>query len=187
MCRYSGKIYKSHYVCFRCRKSFKQASTDDILLRIKKEKIYHESDGQVVEVGNVFSKSKNEELLVLRKKIDSREIKCPECGNLMADLGKDFKAPKKTAVKEWEITEGLFRIGKCFYSCGCNGIGYIPQNPNDFEHYLKNILKDYENSLVKCQNKTKEELPEKEEYLTYWAEKISNIKAEMVLQKINLV
>jgi len=181
MCRYARKTYKSHYTCFKCKKSFKQADTDDILSRIKKEKVYHQTDGTIRNVGDVFTKAKKEELDELTKEIKSRQIKCPECGNLMADLGKDFKAPKKTAVKEWKIVEGLFRIGRCFHSCGCDGIGYIPQKPADYEQYLKNILNEYESYIVNSQRKTEKEFPERREYINFWSEKIDNIKAEIIL------
>lgn len=36
MCRYAGKTYKSHYACFKCRKSFKQADSSDILAACQK-------------------------------------------------------------------------------------------------------------------------------------------------------
>ena len=181
MCRYARKTYKSHYTCFKCKKSFKQADTDDILSRIKKEKVYHQPDGTIRNVGDVFTKAKKEELDELTKEIKSRQIKCPECGNLMADLGKDFKAPKKTAVKEWKIVEGLFRIGRCFHSCGCDGIGYIPQKPADYEQYLKSVLNEYESYIVSSQSKTEKEFPERREYINFWSEKICDIKAEIIL------
>ena len=34
---------------------------------------------------------------------EQKEAKCPECGELMTNMGKDFKAPKKDNVKEWEL------------------------------------------------------------------------------------
>lgn len=187
MCRYATKTYKSHYSCFKCRKSFKQTNTDDILSRIKKDKIYHQPDGNIRNVGDIFTKAKKEELDALIVEINSRQIKCPECGSLMADLGWDFKAPKKTAVKEWKIVEGLFTIGKCFHSCGCDGIGYIPQNPKDYEQYLKNALDEYTNNILSCQNKSHEEFPEKREYINFWTEKISDVKAEITRQKFEIV
>lgn len=187
MCRYAVKTYKSHYICFNCRKSFKQTHTGDILSRIKKDKIYHQPDGEIREVGDVFTKAKKEELNALTEEINSRQIKCPECGNLMADLGRDFKAPKKTAVKEWKIVEGLFKIGRCFHSCGCDGIGYIPQKPKEYEQYLRNTLEEYESYIISSQNKTDEEFPDKREYINFWAEKISSVKAEMVQQKFEIV
>ncbi|HCA07549.1 hypothetical protein [Chryseobacterium sp.] len=183
MCRYARKTYKSHYTCFKCRKSFKQTDTYDILSRIEKEKVYHQPDGTIRNVGDIFTKAKKEELDALTEEINARKIKCPECGNLMADLGWDFKAPKKTAVKEWKIVEGLFVIGRCFHSCGCDGIGYIPQNPKDYEEYLKNTLEEYKNNVLSGQNKTNREFPGKREYIQFWTRKVSDVKAEIIRQK----
>ncbi|SDJ35613.1 hypothetical protein SAMN05421542_3288 [Chryseobacterium jejuense] len=197
MCRYAQKTYKSHYVCFQCRKSFKQPDVDDILRRIKKEKIYHEPDGGTIrKVGHIFTnrktsglftKNDTEELRQLASEIENRTIKCPECGNIMADLGKDFKAPKKTAVKEWEIIESLFKTGKCFHTCGCYGMGYIPQTSREHEVYLKTILESYQKSLAFCQNKTIEEYTDKMEEINYWSERINKIKDEINHQQFKIV
>ncbi|ANF51524.1 hypothetical protein A0O34_13865 [Chryseobacterium glaciei] len=187
MCRYAGKTYKCHYVCFKCRKSFKQADSDDILLRIKKDKVYHELNGKSIrKVGQVFTKSERNKLVELVHEIENRDIKCPECGNLMADLGRDFKAPKKTAIKEWKIVEGLFKLGKRFHTCGCDGIGYIPQNPKDYEVYLQKALKEYQDSIIYYQGKTEAEYPDKMERINYWNERILNVKSEMKFQKFDL-
>lgn len=187
MCRYAGKTYKCHYVCFKCRKSFKQADSDDILLRIKKDKVYHELNGKSIrKVGQVFTKSERNKLAELVHEIENRDIKCSECGNLMADLGRDFKAPKKTAIKEWKIVEGLFKLGKRFHTCGCDGIGYIPQNPKDYEIYLQKALKEYQDSIIYYQDKTEAEYPDKMERINYWNERMLNVKSEMKFQKFDM-
>jgi DNA-directed RNA polymerase subunit RPC12/RpoP len=173
MCRYAGKTYKSHYACFKCRKSFKQTDSHDIYLRLKKEM-----------TGSL--KGDDRKLSELYNEIENRLIKCPECGNVMADLGRELKAPKKTAVKEWKIIEGLYKIGKHFHTCGCDGIGYIPQNPKDYEVYLKNMLEEYRKHLISEQNKTESEVPDKMERINYWVEKISKIKTEIISQKFEL-
>ena len=181
MCRYAGKTYKSHYVCFKCRKSFKQPDASDIIKRIRKEKVYHEPDGKSLrKVGYIFTKAETNELQKIVSDIESRTIKCPECSSVMTDLGKDFKAPKKTAVKEWQIVESLFKTGKCFHSCGCDGIGYIPKNPKDYEAYLNDILKTYQEYLISCQNTSMEKFPKKIEEINYWSDRIQKIKTEMI-------
>lgn len=185
MCRYAEKTYKSHYACFQCRKVFKQPDAYDILKRIRKEKIYHEPDGKSIrKVGALFTKAQCDQLDGLISEIESRIIKCPECSSTMADLGKDFKAPPKTAVKEWKIIESLFKIGKSFHSCGCDGIGYIPQNPKDYEIYLKAALHSYQESLASYQNRSIEECADKMEAVNYWSDKITNIKDEMIRQRL---
>ncbi|MBB6331505.1 DNA-directed RNA polymerase subunit RPC12/RpoP [Chryseobacterium sediminis] len=187
MCRYARKTYKSHYVCFKCRKSFKQPDAYDILQRIEKEKVYHGPNGKtVLKIGHVFTKAETKELQKIISDIENRTIKCPECSNVMADLGKDFKAPKKTAVKEWKIIESLFKTGKCFHSCGCDGIGYIPKSPNDYETYLNEILKTYQEYLAACQNISMEECSNKSEEVNYWSDKIQAIKTEIIDNKFEI-
>lgn len=175
MCRYAGKNYKSHYVCFKCRKSFKQVDFYDIYSRISKNN----------DISFLSKKEGNNGKLKLLEELENRSVKCPECGNLMADLGREFKAPKKTAVKKWNIIEGLYRIGKVFHTCGCYGIGYVPQNPKDYEVYLRNMMGEYEESLTACQEKTHAELPDKMGRINYWAKQISIINQEMIHQKFN--
>jgi len=188
MCRYAVKTYKSHYVCFKCRKSFKQPDAYDIIQRIEKEKVYHGSNGKaIVKIGHVFTKAQTKELQKIVSEIENRTIKCPECTSVMADLGKDFRAPKKTAVKEWKIIEGLFKTGKCFHSCGFDGIGYIPKNPKDYETYLNDILKTYQEYLAACQKTPIEECPEKIEEIKYWSGNIQKIKNEIIDNRFEIM
>lgn len=187
MCRYAAKTYKSNYACFKCRKSFKQAHPDDILKRVKKDGIFHDSNGKVArKVGQIFTKAEKDKLSELVGEIESRPIKCPECGELMADLGKDFRVPKRTALKEWKIVEGLFKVGKYFYSCGCNGIGYIPENPNDYKVYLETILKEYHDYVIFYQDKTEGEYPDKMMKINYWNERMMAVRNEMIKQKFDI-
>jgi DNA-directed RNA polymerase subunit RPC12/RpoP len=79
--------------------------------------------------------------------LELKEAKCPQCGNLMANMGKDFEAPKKGAVKEWEHIKRLYSVGITFHSCGCNGPGYIPNTTESLIAYLQEIKKDYNYNL----------------------------------------
>lgn len=187
MCRYAQKTYKSHYVCFKCRKSFKQPDAYDIIKRIEKEKVYHEPGKSVRNVGYAFTKAGTQELEKIVSEIENRTIKCPECSSMMADMGKDFKAPKKTALKEWKIIESLFKTGKCFHSCGCDGIGYIPENPKDYETYLNNILKTFQEYLAACQKTPIEKCPEKNEEIKYWSDNIQKIKTEIIDNRFEII
>lgn len=184
MCRYAAKTYKSHYACFNCRKAFKQAHVADILLRVQKDKVFHELNGKSIrKVGQVFTKGERHKLRDLVSEIRVREVKCPQCAGIMANLGLDFKAPKQTAVKEWKIVEGLFVTGKEFYSCGCDGIGYIPQNPRDYEAYLNKALNHYRAGLKRCQDSPREAYGDKNAELAYWAGRIDTIGQEIARQK----
>ena len=143
MCRYAFKTYKSHFVCFDCRKSFKKPPIED-LARINgdwenyKKVFWNRHSGQ----RNKFVKENPEIVKELEKKYQNRKEKCPQCAKLMIDLGLDFKAPKKDKKKEWKIVKGMYRIGVNFHTCGCNGIGYIPKKEKDYIVYL-NSRKEY--------------------------------------------
>ena len=57
--------------------------------------------------------------------------KCPECGNLMADMGLDFKSPPKDDLKAWQHLRTLYQVGITFHSCGCGGPGYVPLDKDE--------------------------------------------------------
>ncbi|WP_343663870.1 hypothetical protein [Chryseobacterium mucoviscidosis] len=187
MCRYAGKTYKSHFVCFRCRKSFKQTHSSDILERVRKDKYFHKiSRGNIRNVSRIFVKKEQDQLEKVISEIENREIKCPEYSSLMADLGLDFKAPKKSTAKEWKIVESLYRIGKVFHSCGCEGPGYIPQNLKDYEEYLMDRLEMYNNYQRVYQNSSEKDFPDKMERVIYWSQKIIRVQDEILRHGFNI-
>lgn len=137
MCRYALKTYKIHFACFNCRKAFKKAPIEDLAKQNGDWDDYQKIFWQYSSKNSKkFRKQNPERALYLTEKYKNRKEKCPECGELMADLGLDFKAPKKNQVKEWDIIKGLHKSGKTFYSCGCDGIGYIPKNKDAYKDYL---------------------------------------------------
>jgi DNA-directed RNA polymerase subunit RPC12/RpoP len=69
--------------------------------------------------------------------------KCPECGSLMANMGKDFESPKKKDAKGWEHIKSLYSVGITFHSCGCTGPGYIPNTKEAIAHYFEELINDY--------------------------------------------
>jgi len=44
----------------------------------------------------------------------------------MANMGLDFRAPKKTEVEAWKVLVFLYERGFAFRGCGCDAGGYIP-------------------------------------------------------------
>jgi hypothetical protein len=76
------------------------------------------------------------------------EAKCPQCTTLMADMGLDFEAPKKTETKKWEHIKLLYKFGITFHSCGCQGPGYIPNNKEQLVEYYQGLLDGYQTELV---------------------------------------
>jgi hypothetical protein len=46
----------------------------------------------------------------------------------MVNLGKDLRLPKKDKQEEWLAIEYLANNSFNFFTCGCYGIGVVPQN-----------------------------------------------------------
>ena len=81
-----------------------------------------------------------------RSQADSLEkvpAKCPECSELMADMGMDFKAPKKTDLQAWKHLKNLFQVGIAFHSCGCTGPGYVPRDNAELIAHFEEIKQNY--------------------------------------------
>lgn len=62
---------------------------------------------------------------------------CPDCGLKMADMGLDFKPPRRTDVEHWAVIEFLYRNGFAYHSCGCDGPGYRPSRWSEVPDFLK--------------------------------------------------
>lgn len=75
------------------------------------------------------------------------EAKCPQCGQLMANMGLDFAAPKRNNSAEWMHIKNLFSVGITFHSCGCSGVGYIPNSTEKLIAYFEEIKADYFENL----------------------------------------
>ncbi len=75
------------------------------------------------------------------------EAKCPQCGELMANMGLDFTAPKRTAIKEWAHLKTLYSVGITFHSCGCSDPGYIPNTTAQLIAYFEALQRGYEQAL----------------------------------------
>ena len=105
MCRYAHHIYKCHFACFRCRKMFRQPSLADL------PETRRPATGE------------------------PRVVPCPECYGAMHNLGRDFKAPRQSDLKQWKKVEILLRHGFSYHSCGC-GPGPRPAALRDVPAFL---------------------------------------------------
>ncbi len=70
-----GRRFKQHYACFGCRKAFK-AGGEFLLVKVLGPR-------------------------GLRFDQVPRKVPCPDCGEVMARMGRLFRAPKRSKVKEW--------------------------------------------------------------------------------------
>lgn len=77
------------------------------------------------------------------KGVEETPATCPECNGLMADMGLDFKSPKKKDIKAWDHMATLYSVDITFHSCGCSGPGYIPNDTEQLKEHFKNIKKTY--------------------------------------------
>ncbi|WP_243416282.1 hypothetical protein [Flavobacterium sp. HTF] len=168
-------LYKPHYACFNCHKTFKRRLKKDI------------KDG----IESVY------------------EAKCPQCGELMANMGLDFESPKMENLKKWEHIKSLYSVGITFHSCGCSGPGYIPNSKEKLiEHfeqlktgYLKNIDfwrariepsdnkerdKDWNKNWAELgyiAQKSRKEIISNQEGINYWLERVREIENKLSLVK----
>ncbi len=111
MCRYAQYgPYKLHYACFACRKVFRQLHESEVPAHLR---LGH---GQ------------------------ERVVCCPECKQLMHDMGYDFKAPPTKAKEQWQVIEQLHAHGITFHSCGCSGPGYRPTKLRDLKSFLEHAV-----------------------------------------------
>ncbi len=100
MCRYAFHKYKDHMACFHCRKTFKQW-----LWKPRKQESCQS---------------------VQRLEPDPRDSLCPQCAQPMANMGLEFRAPKKTEAEAWDVLAFLYERGFAFRGCGCDAGGYVP-------------------------------------------------------------
>jgi hypothetical protein len=75
-------------------------------------------------------------------------VYCPHCGELMVDLGRDFKAPRRQSVSQWRKVEMLAAAGITFDSCGCSGPGSRPKSLSDAKSQLHTRRSDVKSSEV---------------------------------------
>jgi hypothetical protein len=133
MCRYSSHVYKPHYACFNCRKAFKRPLLSDAgRHQSVTGRWYAEQAGKVAQGWGVEEQS---------------AATCPDCGEPMADMGLDFKAPIRANHKAWQHLRALYTVGITFHSCGCGGHGYVPATIDALSSYLASRQADYVREL----------------------------------------
>lgn len=106
-------------------------------------------------------------------KRDGLDAKCPECGNVMADMGYDFKSPKSSDTNTWKVMEGLYELGQTFYSCGCSGPGYRPRDINEYREYLQRMKGSYEEALSSWHKNERAE--DRFKARQYWQENLDKV------------
>lgn len=90
-------------------------------------------------------------------KRETLEAKCPQCGELMANMGLDFASPKKGDIKQWEHLKRLYSVDITFHSCGCTGPGYVPNTKESLILHFQEILNYYHAQLQFWRQRTEPE------------------------------
>jgi DNA-directed RNA polymerase subunit RPC12/RpoP len=62
---------------------------------------------------------------------ESHEARCPTCGGEVFNIGRDLRVPVKTKDEQWRCIKYLVDQNYNIYSCGCQGIGFVPHKMED--------------------------------------------------------
>lgn len=111
---------------------------------------------------------------------EHRPARCPQCGELMAEMGLDFQAPPQSKEKAWRVLRTLWEVGETFHSCGCGGPGYRPRDPVALRAYLQEIIERYRGHLRGWRATTEPHLQEQRaEAIAAWTRRIAAAEAAL--------
>lgn len=132
MCRYAFNFYKSHFVCFSCRKGFKKIRIEDFMKQRGMDQVFERicSSARKSKLPETSKQRKVESELgcTYTEILDTyqREVgTCPQCRRMMAPMGFDFRVPPMDDCEAWKVIEALYEHGFAFRGCGCS-VGYEP-------------------------------------------------------------
>lgn len=66
-----------------------------------------------------------------------RAFLCPQCRRPMADIGSDFKAPRRRDRDQWAKVEALYAFGYLFRPRCCKGPGTRPRDMRELREVLR--------------------------------------------------
>ncbi len=178
MCRYSFNSYKPHYVCFTCRKTFKQPILEEMIIQNGDWDKYRKAYINYNSIRSIQYRLDHPKLINrFEKEYRNKKYTCPNCSSEMNAIGKDFKAPKKENIKEWSIIKSMYILGNTFHTCGCNGPGFIPREIKQYKEYLESIKLEYQSKLQE-RNPRYSEI-ELNDFLEYWNSKLKELVQEL--------
>lgn len=99
------KRYKKHFICFSCRKNFKQPNAKDLA----------EKNGDLSLLLNAFYYSKPKKEVAkhvvdyLKEEYFYKKVFCPQCNEEMVEVPMSFETPAKKNIKEWEALHSVYR------------------------------------------------------------------------------
>ena len=132
MCRYGFHSYKLHYLCFNCRKQFKQLEPFQKMGRDLSDRYSHlasKAEGRYSVPKYHYKYDRNNRIIELtdEERVEYEalraeycgDILCPQCRQPMANVGRDIKAPKMVDKAAWKALQDSYVLGYNFGSCGC--------------------------------------------------------------------
>jgi hypothetical protein len=104
--------------------------------------------------------------------------RCPDCGLLMADIGRDFRPPSKSDWKGWIAAEALWEVGETFHCCGCDGPGYRPRDPAALDAFLRARLQEYR-AYLRAHADDHSKTAMNDDAITTWRNRIGRLEAAL--------
>jgi hypothetical protein len=104
---------------------------------------------------------------------------CPECKQPMANLGLDFKAPRKSDIRAWKAIQKVYRLGHAFQTCGCNGPGYVPASEHEYQDYLELMRETYINHAKNYESSSGTNSEDRKAAAIYWRSRVAAIESAM--------
>lgn len=73
-----------------------------------------------------------------KQPVEDSEIErvCPECGTQIYEMGRSFKPPKSSDLKQWKKVRLLYAEGFRFFGCGSRSGEKLPEKLIDLEKFL---------------------------------------------------
>jgi DNA-directed RNA polymerase subunit RPC12/RpoP len=110
---------------------------------------------------------------------EDRPARCPQCGLLMADMGRDFRPPRQADDRGWTTAEALFSVGVTFHSCGCSGPGYRPRDPRELQAFFVGVHAEYLATLQQWRASDNTTPEARARAVEFWQGRVAAVAAAM--------
>jgi len=74
-----------------------------------------------------------------KRKLGRGTYACPQCGNRMWEMGRQFKAPKLDDLKQWRKVEALVRGGITFHSQRLYSLRNMPKVLREVAPFIRGV------------------------------------------------
>jgi hypothetical protein len=87
---------------------------------------------------------------------EAKDFHCPNCRSEMINLGRDLRLPKKEENEQWRCIKYLVDNKYNIYSCGCQGIGFVPHKMEEAIDLVASVAINRKKNLFDEEQKTKQ-------------------------------